>query len=483
MTMLPSAAATAPASLSAFTPLLVAVALWAGFVVWGLWGLRAHPRGLNLLFFTEMWERFSYYGMRALLLLYMTRPAAAGGLGLPLTMAGVIYAAYTFSVYALNVPGGLIADRVLGQRKAIQVGAAWIAAGEFSLAAGPRVMFYAGLVVIALGTGLLKANCTSVVGMLYKDNDPRRDAGYSLYYMGINIGALVAPLILGFMAQDPVFVAALGRVGLASANGWRWGFGVAGAAMVAGLIQYSLRQGILGEAGLGPGTRAEEAGARAVRPPLTAEERSRLGVVVILLVFITTFFFVFDQAGTTLNLFAYQHTRTSVAGWTFPSVWFQSVGSVWVVLLSPVFAWLWVRLGTREPSSLVKFTFGLFFVGLGMLLLVPPSRAITADPTLKVAPYWLVGVYFLHTVGELCLSPVALSAVSKLAPARYAGVMMGVLFLANGSGNMLAGLAGAFSENLAPVTLFGGLFVITTLMAILLALLTPRIKVMMAGVR
>jgi POT family proton-dependent oligopeptide transporter len=472
-----------PLALRAFTPLFVAVALWAAFVVYGVINLRPHPKGLSPLFFTEMWERFSYYGMRALLMLYMIAPASAGGLGMSKLQAGGIYAWYTLSVYGLSIPGGWIADRFLGYRKAVLMGGVLIALGEFSLASGFLGLFYAGLALIACGTGLLKTNCTSLVGMLYPENDPRQDAGFSIYYMGINIGALIAPLILGFMAQDPVFVAGLAKFGLASANGWHWAFGCAGLAMVMGLIQYSLRQGALGDIGLRAGAKVAAEGQATPQEPLTSEERGRMWVVAILVLFIMTFFFVFEQAGTTLNLFADEHTRCAIGSWKFPSSWFQSVNSIWLLLLAPAFGWLWLHLGSREPSSPVKFTLGLFFVGLGMLVLVPPSLAYTADPTLRVAPGWLIGVYALHTVGELCLSPVGLSTVSKLAPARYAGLMMGVFFFAIGMGNYLAGKAGSYSGSLKPATLFSGLFGITTVMALVLVVLTPRIKRMMGGVK
>ena len=470
-------------TLGAFTPLFVAVGLWAAFVVYGLMHLRPHPKGLGPLFFTEMWERFSYYGMRALLLLYMTAPESAGGLGLSLSIAGTIYAFYTFFVYALSVPGGMIADRFLGYRRAVLVGGVMIAAGEFGLAFPSKAMFLAGLAAIAMGTGLLKTNCTTLVGMLYGENDSRRDAGYSIYYMGINIGALIAPLILGFMAQDPVFVAALGKAGLASANGWRVAFACAGVAMVLGLVQYQLRQGLLGDVGLRTGASVAKERSAGAATPLTAEERSRMWVVGIIVIFIMTFFFVFEQAGTTLSLFARDHTRMSLLGFTIRSSWLQSVNSIWILILAPLFGLLWLKLGSREPSSPVKFTFGLFFVGLGMLLLVPPSLAFTADATVKVTPYWLIGTYFLHTLGELSLSPVGLSTVSKLAPARYSGAMMGVFFFSIGVGNMLAGFAGGFSDRLSPATLFGGLFAITTVMALVLIVLTPTIKRMMGGVR
>jgi POT family proton-dependent oligopeptide transporter len=473
--------AASESTMAPFKPLLIPMLVWVISIAWGMFGMRKHPKGLNPLFFTEMWERFSYYGMRALLLLYMRLPESAGGLGLSLPVAGSIYAFYTFFVYALSVPGGWIADRFLGYRKAVLVGGVMIALGEFGLASGPKALFFGGLAAIAMGTGLLKTNCTSLVGMLYEENDPRQDAGYSVYYMGINIGALISPLILGFMAQDPAFVKGLTNLGLGAAhNGWRIAFGFAGAAMVAGLIQYTLRQNVMGDIGIKPGGKSENPSE--VLPPLTSEERGRMWVVGILMFFIMTFFFVFEQAGTTLNLFADDHTRCAIGSWTFPSTWFQSVNSIWLLLLAPMIGGLWIWLKDKEPSSPVKFTLGLFLVGAGMAILVPPSHAFTANPALKVSPWWLVGVYLLHTIGELCLSPVGLSTTSKLAPARYSGLMMGCFFFAIGAGNLLAGFAGGFSEKLAPATLFGGLFAITTVMALVLMALTPRIKRMMAGV-
>jgi POT family proton-dependent oligopeptide transporter len=483
MMPLPLALQGAPTlSFNAFWPLIVPILMWLGFVVYGTWAMRNQPKGLNPLFFTEMWERFSYYGMRALLMFYMTKPLVEGGLNLDEKYAGLLYATYTLAVYALSIPGGWIADRFLGYRKAVFVGGFLIVLGEFGLAAGPMPLFYAGLAAISFGTGLLKTNCTSMVGMLYPENDPRQDGGYSIYYMGINIGALIAPLILGFIAQTQVFTTALANIGFANANGWRWAFGFAGVAMAAGLIQFRLRQGALGQVGLTPGARVEQMGGAETQSPLTSEERSRMWVVGILVIFIMTFFFIFEQAGTTLNLFADEHTRNSFFGWEFPSAWFQSVNSVWLLILAPVFSWLWLTLKANEPSSAAKFTLGLFFVGLGMLLLVPPSHAFTANAALKVSPWWLIGVYCLHTIGELCLSPVGLSVVSKLAPTRYSGLMMGVFFFAIGMGNFLAGIAASVRKHFTPAGLFVGLFVITTVMALILVILTPRIKRMMAGV-
>ncbi len=445
-------------------------------------GIAGHPRGLMVLFFTEMWERFSYYGMRALLILFLVAPAAQGGMGIPLAKAAGIYGTYEMSVYLASLPGGWVADRWLGQRKAVALGAALIALGEFILAASPTIhVFFAGLAVIVAGTGLLKPNAATLVGALYADNDARRDPGFTIYYMGVNLGALIAPLICGFLAQDPVFLNFLTRMGLASTSGWRWGFGAAGAAMVLGLIQFGLQQAKFGSAGLKPGSQQVEHGHASTREPLTPEERKRLWVVAILFVFSVIFWMTYQQAGSSLNLFADRLTRSQVLGWSFPSTWFQSVNSAWLLLLAPILSWLWVRMGHREPSSPAKFALGLLFVGLGMLLLVPAARMAT--PLTRVAPWWLVGTYGLHTIGELLLSPVGLSTTTKLAPARYQGLMMGVWYVSLGLGSKLAGKVAGLFETLPLPTIFGSLFVMTAVAALVLALLTPRIKRLMGGVR
>jgi len=445
-------------------------------------GIAGHPRGLMVLFFTEMWERFSYYGMRALLMLYMIAPPELGGLGFAKGYAGLIYGIYTFSVYAFSIPGGWIADRYTGYRKAVIAGGLLIAIGQGCLALGNESLFYVGLLGLVLGTAFLKTNCSTMVGQLYADNDPRRDAGFSIYYMGINLGALIAPLICGYFAQDPRFLSTLESLGLSSRSGWAWGFGAAGAAMLLGVLQFYIQQDKLGAVGLKTGINLDQKEGQDL-PPLTADEKSRMWVVGILMFFIMTFFFLFEQAGTTLNLFALDNTRNEYFGVWFPSSWFQSVNSIWLLVLAPLFSWLWIRLGSKEPSSPIKFAWGLLFVGLGMLLLVLPSKYIALETGLKVSPNWLLFTYMFHTIGELCLSPVGLSTTTKLAPARYSGIMMGLFFFAIGAGNLLAGLVVPFSEKLAPTTLFLGLFLITIAMAVVLVILTPRIKKMMAGVR
>jgi proton-dependent oligopeptide transporter, POT family len=506
-------------------------------------GLAGHPRGLSTLFFTEMWERFSYYGMRALLMLFMVAPVAAGGMGMSAERAAAIYGLYTGSVYFTTIPGGWIADRLLGLRRAVLVGGISIALGHYCLAANVRPLFYAGLVFIVVGTGLLKANISSIVGQLYARDDPRRDAGFSIFYMGINLGAFISPFVCGYLGQE---------------IGWHWGFGAAGVGMTLGLIQYVLGQKRLGQAGLllerpanagrlwvailaavavaaallyavwpyrggvmlvltavlfawllrTGAPRGREAAppderrrihfdaaprGREAAPPderrrihfdaaEAATERTRIGAIIVLFVFATLFWMGFEQAGSSLTLFADQYTHNVIFAWAFPSSWYQSVEPAFVITLAPVFAWLWVRLGRREPSSPAKFAYGLLLLGVGFLFVAVAAR-IYARTGVKVSPWWLILLYLFHALGELSLSPVGLSTVTKLAPARIVGLMMGVWFLALSLGNFLAGYVAGFFEKMPLPQLFGAVCLSTTLSAVVLALLTPPIKRLMAGVK
>lgn len=428
-----------------------------------------HPAGLSTLFFTEMWERFSYYGMRALLILYLTAAVIDGGVGMTTAKAAAIYGWYTFGVYAAAIPGGWIADRLLGQYRSVLLGGILIAFGHYSLAFGQMGFFYAGLGLIVAGTGLLKPNISTMVGSLYLENDARRDGGFSIFYMGINVGAFIAPLVCGTLGQ---------RVG------WHWGFGAAGVGMTLGLVQYTLGRSRLAPAmGRIAEAKTSKTGADpAQRRPFTPVERKRIAVIGILFVFTTLFWAAFEQAGSSLNLFAARLTRNSVLGLDFPSTWFQSLNSLFIITLAPVFAWLWVWLNQRnkEPSSPMKFSFGLVFVGLGFLLLVP-AALIAGDQTL-VSPLWLVGVYLLHTIGELALSPVGLSVVTKLAPARIVGSMMGVWFLSIAFGNKLGGWVAGFFDTLPLPQLFGAVFATTAAAGLILVFFVKPIKKLMGGV-
>ncbi len=479
-----------------------------------------HPRGLSTLFFTEMWERFSYYGMRALLILFMTAPIAAGGLGFDTAVAGAVYGLYTSMVYMTSLPGGWIADRLIGQRRAVLYGGIVIACGHFSMAFPSLTTFYLGLALIVVGTGLLKGNAAVIVGGLYGQADTRRDAGFSIYYMGINLGAFVAPLVCGYLGQ---------RVN------WHVGFGAAGIGMVFGLIQYVAGAKYLGDAGLHPAPAASPAAAAALKTraiiggaaalvaivaialgmysgalPISAKqvadgagyvllaivvvffgwlffaadwtpaERRRLYAIGVLFVASAIFWSEFEQAGSTLNLFADRASRTSVLGWAFPSSYYQSLQPLFIISFAPVFAYLWVRLGRREPSSPAKFGLGLLFVGSGFALLIVAAKL--AESGVKVAPWWLVATYLLHTFGELSLSPVGLSATTKLAPARVAGLMMGVFYLAISVGNFIGGRLASLYGSMPLPSLFSAIAAVGLAAGLVMFALTPPIKRLMGDV-
>jgi POT family proton-dependent oligopeptide transporter len=492
-----------------------------------------HPRGLSTLFFTEMWERFSYYGMRALLILFMTAPLATGGLGFPTPKAGAIYGTYVALVYLTSLPGGWIADRFLGQRRAVLYGGVVIMLGHISLAIPSIATFYLGLGLVVIGTGLLKPNVSTMVGELYTPEDVRRDSGFSLYYMGINLGAFIAPFVCGWLAQSNEFRHLLGSLGLNPDSAWHWGFAMAAVGMFFGLIQYLRGWKYLGDAGIHRAQQesAEErarqrrqlrlgiamiaaivaivAGGSATGVlPINAEwvanafgvllllttvlffvwmfalgkwtpsERKRLLVVLVLFVAAAVFWSVFEQAGSTLNLFAQRNTRTVAFGYEFPASWFQSAEPFFLVLFSPVFAWIWIRLGKHDPSSPIKFTIGLLFVALSFALLVPASRH--SEGGVLVSPLWLTGTFLLQTIGELCLSPVGLSAMTRLAPARIAGLTMGVWFLATSVGNYLGGRVGGLYEAFSLPQLFGAVALFALGATVVLALLIRPIRRMLA---
>ena len=406
-----------------------------------------HPTGLATLFFTEMFERFSYYGMRAFLILYMTAPAATGGLAMADEDAASLYGTYTGAVWGAAIVGGFIADRFLGQYRSVLLGGIAIMLGHFTLVFTALPFFYTGLALIVVGTGLLKPNVSTLVGSLYATGDRRRDAGFSIFYMGINLGAVLGPLMAGYLAQ---------RVN------WHLGFGCAGVGMLFGLGQYVLfkkhLQPALDRVAARPP--AAPATASAIQPAagalgFTRREWQRIGIIVILIAGVTLFWAAYEQAGSTLNLFAERYTRLEIFGFGFPSSWFQSVQPFFVIVLAPVFAWVWVKLGPREPSVLSKFAFALFFMALAFLVLVPAGALAQSGDAIRVSPMWLVVAYFLSEIGELAISPVGLSAVTKLSPSRIVGLMMGCWFLGAAFGNKLAGWAAGFIGSLPLESLFG----------------------------
>jgi len=450
-------------------------------------GIGGHPKGLTTLFFTELWERFSYYGMRAILILYMTAPLAEGGLGFGIADAASVYGTYTMAVYLLALPGGFVADTLLGARHAVLLGGVVIALGHCSLAFGTLTLFYAGLVMIAIGTGLLKPNISALVGSLYTPNDPRRDAGFSIFFMGINIGAALAPLVCGYLAQSDGFRNALYALGLNPRSSWHWGFGAAAIGMGIGLLQF-LMFWKHDEPELANTVHGQHHNHHA-RPqivstaPLQHEQWRRIGAIIVLFVFTVIFGVVSEQAGSSLNLFADRLTRTEIFGWRFPSSWFQALIPLYVIMLSPVISRLWLRLGERQPSSPAKFSLSLLFVGLAYMLMIPASLYAAHG---AVSPLWLLGVFFLQEIGAVLLNPTGLSVVTKLAPVHLAGAMMGIWFLASAVASKVAGfLAGFFDERNTTflAQYFGALACVMLLASGVLALLIPSIRKLMGGVR
>ncbi len=427
-----------------------------------------HPRGLSTLFFTEMWERFSYYGMRAFLILYMTASVANGGLGFDDRHAATVYGNYVGSVWLTPILGGLIADRLLGQYRSVLLGGSIIALGHFTLAFKTLSTFYAGLVLIVIGTGLLKPNVSTIVGSLYEDGDARRDAGFSVFYMGINLGAFIGPIIAG---------------GLAQKVNWHLGFAMAGVGMVLGLIQY-----VVGRSHIEPGLARLAARPKPVNTAggagggFSAQEWKRIAVVLVLFVFAAIFWGAYEQAGSTLNLFGDRYTNNTVLGFSYPSSWYVSVQAFFVIALSPVFAWIWIKLGPRQPSVPAKFALALLFGGIAFLLLVPAGAMAQSAAGVKVSPLWLVGAYFIEEWGELCLSPVGLSAVTKLAPTRIVSLMMGVFFLSNSLGNKLAGWTAGFFSSMPLSQLFGAVAAVCLVAAVIMFALVKPVKGMMGGV-
>lgn len=494
-------------------------------------GFFGHPRGLATLFFTEMWERFSYYGMRAILILFMTTEAAQEGLGLDTATAGAVYGLYTAAVYLLTLPGGWLADNIFGQRKAIWYGGIFIMIGHLILAIpGSPIIFFVGLAFVAMGTGLLKPNISTIVGDLYPESGARRDAGFSVFYMGINLGSFLGQIIVPLLAEKV---------------NWHLGFGMAAVGMLAGLIQYRLTQDSLGDIGITPKAQEPDdllgdilpgqgnsrtigislvAGLVAlllllqftgvvelttaqgiaqsvgiiivaitlfyfayilIAGRLTVPEKKRVGIIFLLFIGAAIFWSGFEQAGSSLNLFARDHTDRMIFGWEMPAGWLQSVNPAMIIIFAPIIGALWVKLAARNlnPSTPLKFGFGLILLGLGFLMMVFAAQIVTAGD--KASMFWLVVTYFLHSVGELTLSPVGLSATTKLSPKRYVGQMMGIWFVGAALGNLIAGLfAGNFDEeNVQQMPdLFMSVVMISVGAGIVFMVLSPFTKKWIGGV-
>ncbi len=514
-----------------------------------------HPAGLKTLFWTEMWERLSYYGARTFLAIYMVTSVANGGRGMSAGAMGVVMSLYLSSVYLLSLPGGWIADRFIGQRKAVMVGGIGIAIGNTLLALPIDAAFYPGLAVIAIGTGFLKPNISTLVGQLYKQGDIRRDAGFTIYYMGINIGALVAPFIGMLIAQSDTFREMLENNGIDPNLCWKFAFAAPAIGMILGLLQYWKGGKALGETGLHPTIPSDPK--RAARDVLVlkligagivalvaifvgidqavglsgpllsnifgiglllaaiglfvgyyklVQPEERKGITAMLVLFLGSigFFGVFEQASTTLSLYAENMVDRPFLGFdNVPASFYQFPNAFFIVTLATPFAWMWLRLAKqgKEPTSTTKFAIGMVLTGLSFVVLLPTLGAITErsdtfealkpvpfihDMALeteynRVSPWFLIGLYLVSTLAELCISPVGLSSMSKLAPQRLAGMVMGTWFLATAIGNYIAGRAAGFSESRGYKFLFTVLIVSSLVIAVLLFVVSPMIKRMMAG--
>lgn len=433
-----------------------------------------HPPALYLLFFTEMWERFSFYGMRALLILYAITEVSRGGLGWSSADAGQLYGTYTGLVYVTPIIGGYLADKLLGFRYAVLIGGLLMALGHASLAIEDMSAFYLGLGLLVLGNGLFKPNISSMVGQLYPEGSPLKDSAYTIFYMGINIGAFLGVLVCGYLGEQ---------------INWHYGFGAAGVGMVIGLVIFYFGQNMLGDIGLKPIKILQKD--KIAREPLTKVEKERLYVIFTLSFFSILFWLSFEQAGSSMNIFAYKFTDRYIGFLDFeiPASWFQSVNALFIFTLAPLFSILWVKLSKNNmnPIGPLKFAFGLLFLSLGFVALVIGAQQIPQGAeSASVGMIWLVLAYLLHTMGELCLSPVGLSYVNKLSPRFLLGLMFGIWFMANAIGYYIGGaLAGLIDQMAQEKTMseFFMIFVIISFVScVLLFLLSPILKKWMHGV-
>ncbi|CAE6891267.1 peptide MFS transporter [Vibrio alginolyticus] len=434
-----------------------------------------HPRGLFLLFGTELWERFSYYAMRAILVLYLTDTTMNGGLGWSTKDALDLYGIYTGLVYITPLIGGYLADNYLGQRRSILLGGALMAIGQFTLALpadalglGSLHTFYLGLALLIAGNGLFKPNISTMVGDLYNEGDNRRDGAFTIFYMGINLGALLAGVVSGSVTNS---------------FGWKAGFIAAGTGMLISLVmQMFFAQSWLGDIGRVPAAKRALANQKSTKKqPLTKEEVDRLKVILIMGLFTIVFWAGFEQAGGLMNIYTQQYTDRMIGSFEVPTAWFQSLNPFFIITLAPVLAAFWVKLGKREPNSPVKFALALFFLALGFLCMVGAVLEQGGDTTVKTSMLWLVGAFFFHTLGELCLSPIGLSLVTKLAPLRLASLMMGAWFGCNAIANYVAGYVGSHVGELGAMAIFSGIAASATVSGVILLLFSNTLVRWMHG--
>jgi POT family proton-dependent oligopeptide transporter len=430
--------------------------------------LFGHPVGLYVLFFTEMWERFSYYGMRAILVLYLIGATedSNAGLGWSNGEALALYGWYTMLVYVASIPGGWIADKFLGQKKSVLYGGILLVAGHSILAVEEMWAFYSGLGLIIAGVGLLKPNISTMVGGLYKQGDIRRDKGFTIFYIGINVGAFLSSLIVGYVGE---------------VHGWHYGFGLAGIGMALGLIQYLAGQSYLKTVGnfIGNSDNAEDKAA--LDKPLTKIEKDRVVVLFISFLLVIVFWGAFEQAGGLMNIYASEKTNRMLMGWEVPASWFQSLNAMFIIFLGTSVAGYWAmrKLKGKVSTSLFKMILGLIIMGAGFFFMTAAAGQYESNGS--SAMYWLVLAYLFHTVGELCISPVALSYITKLAPVKYASLMMGVYFAMTGFGNKLAGLLGEASESMGEYVIFTGIAVFCVVFGLLVMIFRKKLETLTHG--
>lgn len=431
--------------------------------------ILGHPTGLFVLFFTELWERFSYYGMRAILVLYLTAEttdAINPGLGWTSKEALALYGWYGLLVYFTGIFGGAIADNWLGQKKSVLLGGLFIVFGQFALAVDSMTAFYGGLFLLICGVGLLKPNISTMVGSLYKKGDARRDAGFTIFYIGINIGAVLAPLIVGYYGEKV---------------DWHLGFSLAGFGMIFGQLVYVFGRKHL--SGIGDLLKHSEEHAHLMKQPLTKIEKDRMIVMFISFLIVMVFWAAYEQAGGLMNLYARDKINRVVMGYEIPTSFFQSLHALYVVILGAPMAYFWVqwRKKGKESSSIFKMGVGSIIMSLGFVALMGAAYQLSEGALEKAPVYWLFLSYFLHVVAELSLSPVALSFITKLAPLKYASLMMGTYFAVTGLGNKLAGILGEAAQDAGEMAIFTGISVFTLVLGLLVLVFVKKLKALAHG--
>jgi POT family proton-dependent oligopeptide transporter len=458
--------------------------------------ILGHPKGLYLLFFTEMWERFSYYGMRAILMLYMTKLWMENGLNIEESTASLIYGYFTGFVYLTPIIGGWIADNYLGQRKAITIGGITMFVGQLVLfSINTHFGLALGLILLILGNGMFKPNISTMVGQLYRPNDNRRDSAFSIFYMGINLGALIAPIVIAILTDD--LFATKGSNGEIISYGYKYGFLAAAIGMAIGQLLFNwLSSKYLLEIGVEPGAKKKELSVdnseveKATKKPLTFEEKQRITVIFILTFFVIFFWAGFEQAGSSMTLYTDKYIDRHFFGWEIPTAIFQSVNPLFIVLLGPIFAWFWNSKIGNKLTTPVKMSLGMILLGIGFLFMLFATFDVQTSGsgnsevvTQKAALVWLVMTYFFHTIGELCLSPVGLSVVTKLAPLKLASMLMGVWMLSSFVANIMGGYIAMYVEKLGASTIFISIAIFVIVLGLLMLLLTKVLSKMMHGVK